>query len=80
MTKNSWTLLLFLLIGLLAAAIVTQLLEPIKGLSFLTRSAQITWHPQADLQVLKYNLDIQVKLNLISILGLIGSLWIYRKL
>lgn len=80
MKKNTWTLLLFLLIGLIAGTIVSQLLAPVPSLSFLTKSADISWHPKADLQIIKYDFYIQVKLNLISILGLICSIWIYRKL
>jgi hypothetical protein len=80
MKKNNWTLAIFLLAGLLAGAIVGQLLSSVPALSFLTTSAQITWEPKADLVVLKYDLSFQVKLNLISILGLVAAIWAYRKL
>ncbi|MFD0871230.1 Uncharacterised protein [Chlamydia abortus] len=80
MKKNMFTLILFLLVGLIAAAIVTQLLAPVQALSFLTKSADIVWQPKADLQIIKYDLYIQIKLNLISILGIILAVWIYRKL
>ena len=80
MKKNTLTFILFLLLGLLAGSIIAQLLEPVKALSFLTKSAQLIWQPKADLQILKYDLYFQVKLNLIGILGLIFAIWIYRKL
>lgn len=80
MKKNGFTLTLFLLLGLLAAAIVTQLLVSVPWLGFLTKSAQITWEPKADLNVIKYNLFIQVKLNVISILGIVAAIWIYRRM
>ncbi|MBD2860995.1 DUF4321 domain-containing protein [Paenibacillus oceani] len=80
MKKNGFTLFLFLLLGLLAAAIVTQLLEPVSWLSFLTKSAPLRWEPKADLNVVQYDLFIQVKLNVISIIGIAAAIWIYRKL
>ncbi|MDF2668389.1 MAG: hypothetical protein K0R67_695, partial [Paenibacillus sp.] len=42
MKKNSLTLFIFLLLGLLTGAIFTQLLGSVDWLSFLTRSAQIS--------------------------------------
>lgn len=73
-------MLLFLLIGLIASAIITKLLEPVPALHFLTNSAEISWEPKADLNIVKYDLSLQVRLNLISILGLIAAIWSYRKL
>ncbi|UJF36426.1 DUF4321 domain-containing protein [Paenibacillus hexagrammi] len=78
--KNTLTLILFLVIGLITGIIVGQLLMPVSALSFLTKSAQITWEPKADLQVLKYELHLQIKLNLCSILGLTGGFFLFRKL
>ncbi|GIP31360.1 DUF4321 domain-containing protein [Paenibacillus sp. J2TS4] len=80
MKKNTLTLILFLLIGLIAGAIITQLLAPVQALSFLTKSADIVWQPKADLQIIKYDLYFQIKLNLVSILGIVLAIWIYRKL
>lgn len=80
MKKNSLTLIIFLLIGFMAGAIATRVLEPVPALKFLTESAEISWHPKADLHMLQYDLAFQVRLNLISILGLVASIWIYRKL
>lgn len=80
MKKNLFTLLMFLLLGLLGGAILTRLLEPVPWLSFLTKSAQIEWEPKADLNVLKYDLYILVKLNAISLLGIAAAIWFYRRL
>jgi hypothetical protein len=80
MKKNSLTFIVFILIGLLAAGIITSLLEPVDGLSFLLRSSDISWHPKADLNFLQYDLFFQVKLNLISLLTIAAAIWIYRKL
>lgn len=80
MKKNNLTLILFLVIGLITGIIVGQLLASVPTLSFLTKSAEINWKPEADLQVLKYDISIVVKLNLCSILGLAGGFFLYRKL
>jgi len=80
MKKSGFTLALFLLLGLLAAAIVTQLLASVPWLGFLTNSAQIKWEPKADLNVINYDLRIQVKLNVISLLSIIAAVWIYRRM
>jgi hypothetical protein len=80
MKKSNLTLIIFLIIVLVTGIIVGQLLAPVPSVSFLTKSAPITWEPKADLQVLKYDISLQVKLNLCSILGLIGAFLVYRKL
>ncbi len=80
MKKNSLTFVVFVLVGLLAGTIISQLLAPYSFFSFLTHSAQITWQPRADLSIIKYDLHLQIKLNLASILGLVLAIWIYRKL
>lgn len=80
MKKNTFTLIVFILLGLLAGSIISQLLQSVEEIAFLTKSTSIDWHPKADLQILKYDLYFQVKLNLISLIGLVGAIWIYRKL
>jgi uncharacterized protein YneF (UPF0154 family) len=80
MKKNNWTLVLFLLIGIVAGTIVGNLLSQVHGLSALTQSVPISWQPRADLQVVKYDLNLQVKLNIVSLLGLLGGFWLYKKM
>lgn len=80
MKKNALTLILFLLLGLLAASIVTGLLEPVKGLSPILASKGVSWSPAADLGFLKYNIHFEVKLNLVSLVGIGVAIWLYRKL
>ena len=80
MKKNFWVLLLFILIGLVAGALVSRWLAPIHGLSFLTKSTQIKWTPAADLVVISYNLTIHLDLSLLSIIGLVAAIWLYRKM
>jgi hypothetical protein len=80
MKKGTLTLVIFLVVGLLTGIIIGQLLAPISALSFLTKSAQISWEPKADLEVIKYDIHLLVKLNLCSIIGLVGALLIYRRI
>lgn len=78
MPKNTIIFILILVIGLLFGSIIGEILSP--WLPFLGTAKAITWEPKADLDILKYDFFIQVKLNLASVLGLLLSFWIYRKL
>lgn len=80
MKKNTFTLILILIVGLVAGSLVGQLLSSVPALSFLTVSKELSWQPKADLLVLRYDLDLHIRLNLIGILGLAAAVWIYRKL
>lgn len=78
--KNSYGLLiLLLLIGLLTGSLAAHLLSSVEGLSFVTNSMTVTWSPQANLDFLKYEFDIQVKISLLSLLGMAAAFWVYRK-
>jgi hypothetical protein len=78
--KTNLTLVIFIVFGLLVGSILAELLSSVTALQFLTKSTQIVWHPKADLQIIKYDLNFLVKLNLISILCAIGAIWIYRRM
>lgn len=78
--KNVGTLLLFLILGWLAGAWSAKLLEPVKALSFLTTSTVLKWSPQADLDIITYDITIQLKLCLLSLAGIITAVWLYRRL
>ncbi|MCR8644148.1 DUF4321 domain-containing protein [Paenibacillus sp. N1-5-1-14] len=80
MKKNYFILFLFIVIGLVVGIIIGELLAPVKALSFLTKSVGFSWEPKADLNVIKYNIDFEVKLNLCAVIGLAGAIWLYRKL
>lgn len=80
MRKNAPTLILFILLGLLAATIITRLLAPVDALSGLIQTSGISWSPKADLGFINYNIHVELKLNVISLLGIACAIWIYRKL
>ncbi|MFD1886408.1 DUF4321 domain-containing protein [Paenibacillus wenxiniae] len=80
MKKNAGTLILFLLLGWLLGTWVSTLLEPVKMISFLTKSTTIDWSPSANLNIIRYTIDLHLKMSLLSLLGVIASIWLYRKL
>ncbi|WP_277546116.1 DUF4321 domain-containing protein [Brevibacillus laterosporus] len=76
--KEFVILLIVLLSGLLFGSLLGQILGP--WIPFLRESKMLTWSPAADLDILKYNLHFEVKLNLASIGGLVLAFWIYKKI
>ncbi|RNB86199.1 DUF4321 domain-containing protein [Brevibacillus panacihumi] len=78
MGKEALTLVFLLLCGLLFGSIMGEILSP--WIPFLTKSKIISWSPAADLEIVKYDLNFQFKLNLASIGGLALAFWIHRRL
>ncbi|QAY65159.1 DUF4321 domain-containing protein [Paenibacillus protaetiae] len=80
MKKNGWVLLLFIILGLIAGALAARSLANIAGISFLSKSLQMTLSPAVDLYVLQFNMTVHLDISLLSLIGIIAALWIYRKL
>ncbi|MFD1957663.1 DUF4321 domain-containing protein [Paenibacillus thailandensis] len=80
MKKNGWVLLLFIVLGLLAGALVARSLASIPGISFLTKTLPLSLSPAVDLYVVQFNLTINLDFSLLSLIGVAMALWIYRKL
>ncbi|MCM3785801.1 DUF4321 domain-containing protein [Neobacillus mesonae] len=80
MKKNFGIFILFLLLGWLIGAFISKGLEPFEALSFLTNATTMSWSPKADFDIISYNLNIQFKMSLLSLLGVIFAIWLYRKL
>ncbi|MEO3947155.1 DUF4321 domain-containing protein [Gorillibacterium sp. CAU 1737] len=80
MKKNNLTLAIALIIGLMTGLILTELLAPVKGIGFLTNAAEINWHPKANFQVLTYDINLTIRLNLLCIASMVGAFFLYRKL
>ncbi len=80
MKKNGWILLLFIFLGLLAGALLANWLKEVPGLSFLTRAMEVSWSPAADLAVIKYSLNLEIRLSLLSVIGAAVTIWLYRKM
>ncbi|WP_025688042.1 DUF4321 domain-containing protein [Paenibacillus zanthoxyli] len=77
--RNIGMLLLYLILGWLVGAWAAKLLQPVKALSFLTKSTLIKWSPQADLDIFSYDVTIQLKLCMLSLIGIIIAVWLYRR-
>jgi uncharacterized membrane protein len=67
-------------LGLLAGSILLHMLDGISGLAILTKSVTMAWSPAADLDVLRYQFDIHVKLSVLHLVGVLGALWVVKKL
>ncbi|MEB3100381.1 DUF4321 domain-containing protein [Ferviditalea candida] len=80
MKKSRLLLVILLLIGLLAGSLANHLLSPVKAVVFLTKTTTVAWHPKADLDFLQYDFYIQVKLSLLSLIGVLAAIWLYRRM
>ncbi|WP_028561860.1 DUF4321 domain-containing protein [Paenibacillus pinihumi] len=80
MKKNGWLLLLFIGLGLIGGSLLAQWLKDVPGLSFLTRTTNLSWSPAADLIVLSYDLTLRLEVSLLSILAAGAAVWLYRKM
>ncbi|GBG08756.1 hypothetical protein B1748_03750 [Paenibacillus sp. MY03] len=80
MKKNGWILFLFIVLGMIAGALVARWLDSVPGVSFLTRPIQTTWSPNVDLYVLSFNLSLSLQISLLSIAGAAVAIWLYRKM
>ncbi len=73
--------MLILLVGLTIGTIAGDLLgNAFQQLAWLARAKFISWNPAGDFAIVKYNLSLQVKLNLASLIGLGFAYWISKKL
>lgn len=79
MRKNGWVLFLFIVLGLLAGALVGEWLAAVPGVSFLTKPITASISPTIDLYVMSFDLSLRFKVSLFSIIGAIIAIWIYRK-
>lgn len=80
MKKNGWVLLLFIVLGLFAGALIARWLLPLKGISFLTEPLTAKFSPDIDLYVLSFSFDLTLSISLLSIVGALLAIWLYRKM
>jgi hypothetical protein len=80
MKKNNFTLLIFLFLGLFAGLIGSMLIDSLDTLSILTKSIDLSWQPKADFHVIKYDIQLALKLDLMCLIGILGGYFLYRKL
>ncbi|MFM9280137.1 DUF4321 domain-containing protein [Paenibacillus jiagnxiensis] len=80
MKKNAGMFTLFILLGWLVGAWIAKALQSVSVLSFLTRATSISWSPKADLDIISYNITVQLQMSLLSLIGIIAAVWLYRRL
>lgn len=71
---------MFILLGWLTGTWIAKLLLPVKALSFLTTSKMLEWSPEANLDIIHYDINIEFKLCLLGLIGIITAVWLYRRL
>lgn len=80
MKKNAGVLFLFILLGWLIGTWIANWLLPVKALSFLTASKNISWSSDANLDIITYDITIEFKLCLLGLIGIVTAIWVYRRL
>lgn len=80
--KNVWVCILFLLAGLVIGGLIGQLTSSVDFLWWLSygESFGLTEPIVLDLSVLKLTFGLTFKINIASILGVIISMFIYRRM
>lgn len=77
MKKSFWRTVLFLFVGAILGTLAGQLLA--HQVPFLSRTVSTEWHPQADLSVLRFSLDVVVRVNWLTLVGVVVAWFVVRK-
>lgn len=79
--KSTWILIIFILCGLVIGGLIGQLTQGISWLSWLSygQTFGISNPVVLDLGVVKLTLGLMFNINISSIIGIILSIFIYRK-
>ena len=79
--KNIWILFIFILSGLVVGGLLGDLAQKVSWLRWLSYEQQFGLETPIvlDLSVLKLTFGLMFKINIASIIGVIISIFIYRK-
>ncbi len=79
--KNIWILILFILCGIVVGGLLGELASQVDFLWWLSYGDQfgISNPITLDLQVIQITFGLMFKINIASIIGMILSIFIYRK-
>ena len=80
--KNIWVLLVFLLAGLVIGGLLGKLASGVSWLWWLSYEQQFRLENPIvlDLSVIKLTFGLMFKINIASIIGMILSIFIYKKI
>ena len=80
--KNIWILLVFLLAGLVVGGLLGRLASSVSWLWWLSYEQEFGLQTPLvlDLSVLKLTFGLMFKINIASIIGMILSIFIYKKI
>lgn len=73
-----WRMLGFLLLGAIVGTMAGQLIA--HQVPALGRTTSVSWHPQADLAVIRYSIDLTLRVNWLTLVGVVLAFFIQRKL
>jgi len=77
--KSTVVLVILLVVGLLLGNILGEVLSNL-GVPYIFDSVEVRWSPSGDLVVLAWDINILARINLASVLGLILTFYIFRRL
>ena len=79
--KNFWILLIFILSGLVIGGLIGEIASKVNGLWWLAygKDFGLVSPLQLDLNILKVTFGFTVKINIASIVGILISIFVYRK-
>mgnify|MGYP001851684433 FL=1 len=80
--KNIWILILFILCGIVVGGLLGDLASHVSFLSWLSYGEEfgLTSPIELDLSVIKITFALMFKINIASIIGIILSIFIYKKI
>ena len=79
--RNLWILLIFLLCGIVIGGLIANFASQVSWLSWLASGEEfvIRWPVRRNLSILRISLELRIKINVASIVGMIIAAFIYNK-
>ena len=80
--KGGWLLVLFILCGLVLGGLIGNLVANVDFLWWLAYGEEfgLSSPLELDMGIIKLTFALMIKVNVASILGMIGAIFIYRKI
>jgi ABC-type antimicrobial peptide transport system permease subunit len=78
MRSSFWRTVGFMIAGAIIGTLAGQLLSSQVGA--FAHSVPVEWHPSADLGVIKYSISIVVRVNWMTLVGVIAGYFVSKRL